>query len=312
MENLLEAWREFLRGKRGKRDVQEFGLRLMDNLFKLHRDLMRYICQHGGYESFNISDPKPRHIHKASVRDRLLHHAVYRVLYPCFDRTFIADSFSCRIGKGTHRALNRFRAFGYKASRNHTRTCWVLQCDIRKCFASIDHQTLLCILSHRLDADTLWLVEEIIRSFHSGTPGVGLPLGNLTSQLFVNAYLNEFDQFVKHTLKTKYYLRYADDFIILSVDRFTLEKLLPHIQLFLRERLGLDLHPRKVFIRTFASGIDFLGWVHFPDYRRLRTTTKRRLLKRVRERPTSETIASYRGLLKHGNAWKVRREAGID
>src|SRR3989344_5697536 len=140
IDNLLEAWKEFIRGKRKKSDVQEFSLKLMDNLFVLCEDLSSDKYKHGGYKAFNISDPKPRNIHKASVRDRLLHHAIYRMLYPFFDKMFITDSFSCRINKGTHKALNRFREFAYKVSKNNTKTCWILKCDIRKFFASIDHK----------------------------------------------------------------------------------------------------------------------------------------------------------------------------
>ena len=136
--------------------------------------------------------------------------------------------------------------------------------------------------------------------------GVGVPLGNLTSQLFVNVYMNEFDQFVKHTLKAKYYIRYADDFVVLSEDRDHLEKLIPQIERFLWERLQLKLHPDKMYIKTIASGVDFLGWVHFPDHRVLRTATKRRMLARMAEHPAPETIASYRGLLRHGNAKKLQ------
>lgn len=147
MENFLEAWPEFLKGKRDKRDVQEFQLRLMDNLFVLRTDLINHTYRHGGYQAFNVCDPKPRNIHKASVRDRFLHHAICRILYPFFDRTFIADSFSCRAGKGTHAALGRFHSFARKASANNTRTCWVLKCDIQKFFANIDHAVLLEILS---------------------------------------------------------------------------------------------------------------------------------------------------------------------
>ena len=108
-ENLLEAWKEFLNGKRGRKDVQEFQLRLMDNILSLHTDLKNKTYLHGPYHAFNISDPKPRNIHKASVRDRLLHHAIYRVLYPYFDKKFISDSYSCRLNKGTHRAMERFQ-----------------------------------------------------------------------------------------------------------------------------------------------------------------------------------------------------------
>lgn len=308
IENLLEAWREFLRGKRAKRDVQAFSLRLMDNLFQLHEELFGRTYRHGGYHAFSINDPKPRSIHKAAVRDRLLHHAVYRVLYPFFDRTFIADSYSCRLGKGTHKAMARFRAFGHIVSKNNTKTCWVLKCDIRKFFASIDQEILLGILRRYIpDADTIWLLEGVIRSFHSTAPGKGLPLGNLTSQLLVNVYMNEFDQFMKHWLKAQCYLRYADDFVIFSDDRSWLEARIPRIRAFLGERLRLKLHPDKVSIRTLASGVDFLGWVHFPDHRVLRTTTKRRMIRRLGESASLATLGSYLGLLAHGNTHMIRR-----
>jgi len=126
VENLLAAWREFLRGKREKYDVQEFQYRLMDNVLTLQSDLKNKTYTHGPYHAFNISDPKPRNIHKARVRDRLLHHAMHRKLYPFFDKKFIADSYSCRVGKGTHKAMKRFCACAYKVSKNHTRTVWVL------------------------------------------------------------------------------------------------------------------------------------------------------------------------------------------
>lgn len=126
----------------------------------------------------------------------------------------------------------------------------------------------------------------------------------LTSQLFVNVYMNEFDQFVKHQLKEKYYIRYADDFVILLQDKTKLEDLVPVIQEFLRKRLKLSLHPDKVFIKTISSGVDFLGWVHFPEHRVLRTSTKRRMLARVNE----HNLASYLGLCKHGDTYKVRIE----
>ncbi len=309
IENLLAAWQEFARGKRGKLDVQAFSLHLMDNILQLHADLAQRRYRHGGYRAFSISDPKPRRIHKASVRDRLLHHAIHRVLYPYFDRRFIADSFSCRVDKGTHRALDRFRAFFYTVSKNNTRTCWVLKGDIKKFFASIDQTILLKIVRQYLpEQDVLWLLGQVIGSFSSVRPGVGLPLGNLTSQLLVNVYLNEFDRFVKHQLKARYYLRYADDFVILSADRAWLEGLIVQTRHFLVVNLGLTLHPDKVFIKTFASGVDFLGWVHFPDHRVLRTTTRRRMLQRVQARPTSETVSSYLGLLRHGNTVGLQRQ----
>lgn len=275
----------------------------MEHILALHADLRNRTYRHGPYKHFKISDPKPRDIHKASVRDRLLHHALYRKLYPFFDRTFIADSFSCRFEKGTHRAMNRFRAFAYKSGKNHTRTCFVLKCDIRKFFANIDHGILFSVLSRYIpDTDIVDLLRNIVESFSSGKPGIGLPLGNLTSQLFVNIYMNEFDRFVKHKLKVKYYIRYADDFVLLSDDKVELERLLPLIREFLSDWLKLSLHPDKIFIKTLASGVDFLGWVHFPDHRILRTSTKKRMFRHLLGAPSAEVAASYLGLLSHGNA----------
>src|SRR3989344_6098385 len=146
IDNLLLAWREFLAGKRGRKDTQEFSFNLMNNIISLHNDLENFTYKHGKYQAFHINDPKPRQIHKSLVRDRLLHHAIYIILYPFFDRVFISDSFSCRNKKGTHKALNRFRNFSYKVSKNNTKTCWVLKCDIRKFFENINHEILLGIL----------------------------------------------------------------------------------------------------------------------------------------------------------------------
>src|SRR3989344_5748070 len=234
MKNLLEAWKEFKKGKKFKKDVQEFELNLMENIISLHNDLVSKTYKHSKYTPFNISDPKPRNIHKAVVRDRLLHHAIYRILYPFFERTFIADSYSCRLDKGTHKAINRFRGFAYQTSKNHTKTCWILKCDIKKFFANIDHNILKEIIRQYIsDEQILWLLSQIIDSFHSTKPGIGLPLGNLTSQLFVNIYMNKFDQFMKHKLKVEYYIRYADDFVLFSSNKQELKNIIPKINSFL-------------------------------------------------------------------------------
>jgi retron-type reverse transcriptase len=307
IENLLEAWKEFLKGKRGKRDVQEFQYRLSDNILALHTDLKNKAYVHGGYYAFNISDPKPRNIHKATVRDRLLHHALYRKLYPLFDIHFIHDSYSCRKLRGTHKALKRFREFALIASKNNTKTLWILKCDVRKFFASVDHKILGDILKKYItDLDVIDLIKRVTDSFSSTTKGKGLPLGNLTSQLLVNVYMNEFDQFVKHELKAKYYVRYADDFVIMGKDRAWLTEILPIIRTFLHKKLALELHPNKISIETFTSGIDFLGWVHFPDHMVLRTSTKKRIFQAIdRKRGESAMLQSYFGLLQHGNTFKV-------
>lgn len=307
VDNILASWREFLRGKRKREGVQAFQLHLMDNVLRLHRELADRAYTHGEYEQFCIADPKSRLIHKASVRDRLVHHCLYRKLYPFFDRTFIADSYSCRKLKGAHKALDRFRRFFWKVSQNNTRTCWVLKCDIKKCFASIDHAILKSILAEYIpDWDIRQLLAEVIDSFHTnGENGVGLPLGNLTSQLFVNIYLNEFDQFIKHTLKGKCYIRYADDFVLLSNDKTELEQAIPQIRTFLYENLCLQAH--KVSIQTYASGVDYLGWVHFPTHRVLRTKTKKKMFARMKGHPTEATLQSYLGLLSYGDTYKLQK-----
>lgn len=329
-ENLLLAWREFLKGKKGKKDVQEFQLRLMDNILELHNELRNKTYKHGGYKAFKINDPKPRDIHKASVRDRLLHHAIYRVLYPYFDKLFIHDSYSCRLNKGTHKAILRFEAFHRKVSKNNTKQCYVLKCDIRKFFASIDHDILKSILAkHITDTDTLNLLSNIIDSFQTDftqiersskfgkvasarqdlAEATGLPLGNLTSQLLVNIYMNEFDQHMKHVLKVKYYIRYADDFVILSQDKQYLENLQNQINTFLLTNLKLQLHPNKVFIKTISSGVDFLGFVHFSYHRVLRTSTKRRMWRNLEKNQYAvQSISSYVGMLKWGNGWKLKEK----
>ncbi len=289
-------------------DVQEFDSRLMDNLLELHEDLANFTYRHGEYQAFGICDPKPRQIHKAVVRDRVVHHAIYRQLYPFFDKLFVSDSFSCRVGKGTHKARARFAEYGHKVSKNNTRTAWVLKCDIRKFFASIDHSILLEILAEYIpDLGLLLLLQEIIESFET-KPGVGLPLGNLTSQLFCNVYMNELDQFVKHKLKARYYVRYADDFVFLSEDEDWLNSQIPILSEFLQAHLRFSLHPDKVFVTTFASGVDFLGFVHFPHHQVLRTVTQRRMFRRLHEHPTNATLQSYLGLLKHGDNFNLTQQ----
>lgn len=303
LDNLFNSWHEFRQGKRSKEDVQEFERKLEDNIFRTYRELKGKTYRHGHYTSFYITDPKLRHIHKAKVGDRIVHHAVYRILYPIFDSSFIHDSYSCRLGKGTHRAVKRLEGFSRKVSRNYTGPCFALKCDIRKFFFSVDHEILLELIKKKVkDEEALDLVNEIIQSFSCGD-GKGVPIGNLTSQLFANVYLDELDQFVKHVLKVKYYLRYCDDFVILSDNIAYLESICRVIERFLQEELKLSFHEDKVTIRKLNQGIDFLGYVVLPYHTVLRTKTKKRMLKRVNEINSS----SYLGLLKHCNGYKLEK-----
>ena len=317
LENLFLAWDEFKRGKRNKPDVQKFEYNLEDNIFQLQQELKVKTYKHSNYKSFYIQDPKLRSIHKACVKDRVLHHAVFRILYPIFDPTFISDSYSCRIEKGTHRAVNRIQKFARKVSKNNTKNCYILKCDILKFFNSISHNILISLIQKKIkDENTIWLISKIIESF-SILANKGLPLGNITSQLFANIYLNELDQFVKHKLKEKYYIRYCDDFVILGENREYLEKLVPQINRFLNEKLKLSLHSDKISIRKYYRGVDSLGYVSFPHRRILRTKTKRRMFRKIEQRierlkrgeiskkSFNQTIQSYFGVLKHCNSHKV-------
>lgn len=312
IDNLLATWERFIPGKKCRKDVMRFQAELGKNLAELHYDLKHKTYLHAGYSSFNISDPKPRSIHKATVRDRVLHHLIYKELYPYFHDKFIYDSYSCREEKGTHKALDRFQEFARKVSKNNTRTCFVLKCDIKKFFASVNQDILLQILErHITDQDILDLIRKVTSSFHAAHQAIGLPLGNLTSQLLVNVYMHEFDMYVKQELRVKYYIRYADDFVILADDKKYLEEILISLDTFLKEKLRLTLHEHKVYIKTYDSGVDFLGWIHFPHHRQLRTTTKRKILKNMRGYPKQETISSYRGLLAHGNTYKIQKQLGL-
>lgn len=314
------AWQEFRCGKRKKSDVQQFEFNLEDNLFQIHHELKNKIYQHSHYTSFYTQDPKLRRIHKATVRDRVLHHAVFRILYPIFDRGFIFDSYSCCLNKGTHRAVNRLEKFCRKLSKNNHKNIFVLKCDIKKFFDSINQGILLGLIKKKVkDENAIWLLKKIIKSFEKER-GKGLPLGNVTSQLFANIYLNKIDQFVKHKIKVKYYLRYCDDFIILGENSDYLVKLVPLINNFLKEKLKIALHPDKIVIRKYHQGIDFLGYVTLPYYRVLRTKTKRRIFKKIRkryqglriglisEKTFNQSLQSYLGILKHCKGYKIKKK----
>ncbi|MBU3925058.1 hypothetical protein KJ854_03925, partial [Patescibacteria group bacterium] len=318
LENIFLAWQEFRKGKIKKSDVQEFEYNLEDNIFALHEELKTRVYQHSHYTSFYVQDPKLRKINKACVKDRVLHHAVFRILYSIFDSVFIFDSYSCRIGKGTHRAVNRLQGFAAKVGKNNAQKCYVLKCDIKKFFDSVNQDVLVSLIENKVkDFGVIWLVKEIIKSF-SILSNKGLPLGNITSQLFANIYLNELDQFVKHRLKVKYYVRYSDDFVILSGDKEYLEELIFKIGEFLKERLELSFHARKVIIRKYRQGIDFLGYISLPYHTTLRVKTKRRIFRKIKlskeklkggfitEESFNQSLQSYYGILKHCKGYKLK------
>ena len=238
------------------------------------------------------------------MRDRIVHHAVFSILNPLFETTFIFDSFSCRQGKGTHKGIDKLRTMLRKVSGNNEIPCHILKCDIRKFFQSVDHGLLLDMLGRRIkDADTMDLIGKIVSSFEPG-----LPIGNLTSQLFANVYLSKLDHFVKQSLKVPFYIRYSDDFIIVDSSIEPLKVLLERIRVFLKNELRLELHPSKVSFGKYQRGVDFLGYVQYPLYRRLRTKTKRRILKKVAEGINEQALQSYLGVLSHADSYKLAEQ----
>ena len=307
LNNLFNAWREFKRNKGKRQDIKLFGFNLEDNLFVLHKELKNETYQPSEYTSFYIKDPKLRNIHKAVVKDRVVHQAIFRLFYYIFDRHFIFDSYSCRFNKGTHKGVDRLEKFIRQVGQNYTRPTYVLKCDVKKFFDSINQEILFELIKKEIkNKRTLNLIQKIIGSF-AKAEGRGLPLGNVTSQLFANIYLNELDQFIKHQLKQKYYLRYCDDFIIVGNRLEELNNLIRPIDDFLNNQLELLLHPNKIEIRKVTQGVDFLGYVILPHYRVLRTKTKRRILSKV----GSHNLNSYLGVLSHCRGHKIKQKIRV-
>ncbi|MBI3632038.1 MAG: group II intron reverse transcriptase domain-containing protein [Candidatus Vogelbacteria bacterium] len=312
LENLFGAWREFQRDKMQKSDVLEFAQKAEHHLLKLHQDLINYRYRHGQYIRFYVNDPKQREISKACVRDRVLHHAICRVLTPIFEPRFIFDSYSSRKGKGTLAATERFEKFAWTLSQNNTKTVWVLKCDIKKFFDSIDHEILIKTISKNLPCqDTLSLLRNIIESFEVKSKK-GLPLGNLTSQLLSNVYLDRLDQFVKREPRVKYYIRYADDILILDRDKRVLEEVFLQMSEFVQDNLQIKFHDHKTTFQKWHNGIDVLGYISFPYHRVMRTKTVKRIFRRLEKaegklpvEKLRSVVASYLGRLKHCRGKKL-------
>lgn len=271
---LMCAYKRARRGKRYKREVLAFADNVERNVLQLRDSLYNGTYRHGTYYRFIVNDAKKRHIQAAPFRDRIVHQATHAALEPIFDTGFIYDSYACRKGKGTLAAIERFERFGAHAP-------YVLTGDISKYFATIDHEILLRCLTKRVaDKDMLAICKLIVYS-SCEMPRKGIPIGNLTSQLFANIYLNELDQFVKHTLRARHYIRYMDDFVILSSDKAFLHHAREEIETFVTTRLKLAMHPKKVQIVPVHVGVDYLGYRIFPHYRKLRKSTVQRFVARV-------------------------------
>lgn len=291
-ENLLEAAHAAARGKRKRPDVALFLRDLEPNLCALQRELVQGHYRPGPYKAFWIRDPKPRQISAAPFRDRVVHHALTRVLEPIFEPRFTSKSFASRKGFGQHKALELARA----ACRRHT---FVLKCDIRKYFPSLDHAILKELLGRAIKCrPTLNLAATIIDGSNPQEDSIayypgdglftpyerrhGIPIGNQTSQFFANVYLNSLDQFVLRELRPALYLRYVDDFVLFDNDRSRLRDMHSAIAGFLAE-LRLSLHERKSRIYRCSEGLTFLGWRFLPGTARLKRENIVRMRRRLRD-----------------------------
>ena len=289
--NLIRAAEKASRGKRGQASVARFHFDLERELCRLQDELRSKTYIPSGYRTFRIYEPKARLISAAPYRDRVVHHALCRVLEPIFEPAFIFDSYACRTGKGTHAAVERLISF---ARRNR----YVLKGDISKYFPSIDHAILKALVARKVkDPDVLWLVDLIIDHSNPQEPALrwfagddllaplgrrrGLPIGNQTSQFLANVYLNPFDHFVKEGLRAQHYIRYVDDFILLSDDKGLLAEARDRCREYL-ESLRLRLHPHKSVISRSQDGVRFLGYRVFPDHRLLARENITRMRRRLR------------------------------
>lgn len=318
-ENLWAAWLKYRQGKRNRPAVREFEVNLENNLVELRDSLLKESYSHGSYYKFIVHDPKKRTISVPSVKDHLVHRAVFDVLYPFFDSCFSPFSFSCRNNKGTLKAVDLLSKYLRQVGKNYNSDCWVLHGDIKKCFDSINHDILFNLLKERIGCGkTINLLKDIIVSYQVSA-GRGIPLGNLTSQLFANVYLNKLDFFVKEKLRVKKYLRYADDFLLVFESCEEVEAAADDIRLFSKNKLQLDFPTDHQEIKTPRGGFEVLGQRFLPSYRRVRNKTFFRLnekfLSRVEKyEPRSngfELNASWQsfvGLLKHGNNFDKKKE----
>lgn len=290
-ENLLQAALESARRKRFSPSIAIFHFHLEREVLALSRELADGTYQPGPCREFYVHEPKKRLISASPYRDRVVHHAITRVLNPIFEPAFIYDSYACRVDKGTHAAVRRAQAFARKYS-------YVLKADIRKFFPSIDHQILNQRIARRIkDKQVLGLVNRIIEHsnpqepvdwiftgddlFTSQERRRGIPIGNQTSQFFANVYLDALDHFVKDDLRIKGYVRYVDDFLVFSDDKKKLADVRSQLHRFLGS-LRLRLHADKSVIFPVASGIRFLGYRVFPTHRIVVKENVRRFRRRVR------------------------------
>jgi retron-type reverse transcriptase len=312
-DNLYTAYIKARKCKRYKSDVLKFSNNLEEELFALQKDLSTGGYKTGSYKKFTIFEPKKREISALPFRDRVVHHALCGVIEPFFENKFINDSYACRKGKGTHAASSVLTEYLRRSNRIWDKA-YCLKGDIEKCFHSIDHEILKRIIRRTVRCrDTLILIDEIIDS----TGGIkGIPIGNLTSQLFANVYLNELDHFVKEKLKVKFYVRYLDDFIIIYRDKEMVQAWRSEIEQFVEKQLRLALNT-KTSVFPVKQGVDFVGYRTWSTHKLLRKRSvigmKRKLRNlsvlyredRVTLKDIKCVLASWLGHAQHADSYNV-------
>ena len=344
--NLLKAYLKCRKGKRFKEETGLFEFKLEEKLFNLEKELKTGKWQPRKVHRFIVLEPKPREIIAATFRDRVVHHLVYSQINPLFEKRFIYDSYANRKNKGTHKAMARLKQFLRKVTRNYTRSAFYLKGDVKSYFPTVDHQILFEIIKEVVkNKEILSLIKTIIENRATGLekfkpssrdptlqkslllqpPGKGMPIGNLTSQLFANIYLDKLDHFIKETLRAKFYLRYVDDFIILDTSRKKLKSLAKRIDGFLKKKLKQSLHPNKIKILPVSYGIDFLGcylkisqqsrkiiiYVRYSNVRRFkhRLTKLTKLYQegKITEKYICESINAWYAYARHANSYNLRK-----
>ncbi|MFQ5621142.1 MAG: reverse transcriptase domain-containing protein [Candidatus Nanoarchaeia archaeon] len=332
-DNLELAYQNARKHKTNNPKIRKFDTHWQYNLAVLLWELKTKTYKPKPLQTFVLRDPKTRVISVANFRDRIVHHALINMLQPIFEPQFIYDSFANRVAKGTLAALDRFDYFKTKVmksllARGDRPQGYVLKADIKQYFQTVDHEVLLDIISRQVkDANVIWLVRVILDNHKSDVPGMGMPLGNWTSQFFANVYLNELDQFVKHELRAKYYIRYVDDFVILHRSKKVLREYEKEIKDFL-PKLKIELHPNKCKILPISQGISFLGFRVFPHHRIPRKRNIRKAQNRLKVLMNVyqlghidawailESWQGWSGYAMHGNTYnlrkKMRRELEVD
>lgn len=350
-ENLYRAYLRCRKNKRSSPNALKFELNAEENLLRLAEELRTHTYAPLPSVCFVTESPKVREIFAADFRDRIVHHLLVSYLEPVWERKFIYDSYACRKNKGTHAAVKRMQTFMQKITQNSSRKAFYLHLDIRSFFVSIHKQTLFDILTRKeKNPDILFLLKTVIFHDPSGNPvfkgqkslfeqipphkslfytqnRTGLPIGNYSSQFFANVYLNELDQYVKHELKCRYYIRYVDDLILLTRNPDEAQEWEKRIETFLRSRLKITLNPKRRKLAPIRNGCDFLGYIIRPSHllvrRRVINNLKQKIgqfEKKLHRQEKSVTIirhdpeilkqlqsvlASYTGHFSHASAYRL-------